>query len=87
MHSEDSGILLLTKRIFDVFYTENKLNHSYDLDHFLPWKFVAHNQLWNLIPVDPRANRSKSDHFPSKTYIDRLAATHCAALSIARDSF
>lgn len=68
-------------------YTENKLDHSYDLDHFLPWKFVAHNQLWNLIPVDPHANRSKSDHFPSDTYIDRLAETHCAALSIARDSF
>ena len=68
-------------------YTENKLDHSYDLDHFLPWKFVAHNQLWNLIPVDPDANRSKSDHFPSETYIDRLAETHCAALSIARDSF
>lgn len=68
-------------------YTENKLDHSYDLDHFLPWKFIAHNQLWNLIPVDPHANRSKSDHFPSETYIDRLAETHCAALSIARDSF
>lgn len=68
-------------------YTKNKLDHSYDLDHFLPWKFVAHNQLWNLIPVDPHANRSKSDHFPSETYIDRLAETHCAALSIARDSF
>ena len=68
-------------------YTGNKLGHGYELDHFLPWKFVAHNQLWNLIPVDPQANSSKSDRLPSKIYIDRLAETQRAALSIARDSF
>ena len=68
-------------------YTGNKLDRGYELDHFLPWKFVAHNQLWNLIPVDPQANSSKSDHLPSEIYIDRLAETQRAALSIARDSF
>ena len=68
-------------------YTDNKLDRGYELDHFLPWKFVAHNQLWNLIPVDPQANSSKSDQLPSEIYIDRLAETQLAALSIARDSF
>ena len=68
-------------------YTGNRLNQGYELDHFLPWKFVAHNQLWNLIPVDPQANSSKSDSLPSEIYIDRLAETQRAALSIARDSF
>ncbi len=68
-------------------YTGNMLDRGYELDHFLPWKFVAHNQLWNLIPVDPQANSSKSDHLPSEIYIDRLAETQRAALSIARDSF
>ncbi len=68
-------------------YTEKKLDRRYELDHFLPWKFVAHNQLWNLIPVDPSANSSKSDCLPSEIYIDRLAETQHAALSIARDSF
>ena len=68
-------------------YTGNKLDRGYELDHFLPWKFVAHNQLWNLIPVDPQANSSKIDHLPSEIYIDRLAETQRAALSIARDSF
>ncbi|MCE2436255.1 MAG: hypothetical protein J4F29_25570, partial [Candidatus Latescibacteria bacterium] len=68
-------------------YTGKKLDCGYALDHFLPWKFVVHNQLWNLIPAYPQANSSKSDRFPSEIYIDHLAATHCAALSIARDSF
>ena len=79
--------IVIDKTNIQCIYTGNKLDCGYDLDHFLPWKFVVHNQLWNLIPVDPHANRSKSDHFPSETYIDRLAETHCLALSIARDSF
>lgn len=70
---------------FRCIYTRKKLGQSYDLDHFLPWKFVAHDQLWNLVPVDSRANSSKSDHIPSKCYIDRLAETQNAALSVARD--
>lgn len=46
-------------------YTGNSLTtHNYDLDHFLPWSFVAHNQLWNLIPADKSINSSKSNHIP-----------------------
>lgn len=67
-------------------YTGKKLVHGYELDHFLPWRFVAHDQLWNLIPVDSRANSSKSDQIPSEIYIDRLAEIQSDALSIARDS-
>ena len=67
-------------------YSGKKLSRVYDLDHFLPWRFVAHDQLWNLIPVDSRANSSKSDQIPSEIYIDRLAEIQSDALSIARDS-
>ena len=35
------------------------------LDHYLPWSFVAHNQLWNLIPTIPSVNSSKSNNIPS----------------------
>ena len=68
-------------------YSGKKLGRGYALDHFLPWKFVTHDQLWNLIPADPKANSSKSDQIPSECYIDRLAETQSAALSIARDSW
>lgn len=68
-------------------YSGRKLGRGYALDHFLPWKFVAHDQLWNLIPADPKANSSKSDQIPSECYIDRLAETQSVALSIARDSW
>lgn len=37
---------------------------QYDLDHFVPWSFVSHNLLWNLIPADSSINSSKSDNLP-----------------------
>lgn len=35
------------------------------LDHFLPWSFVAHDQLWNIIPTPKNINSAKSDTLPS----------------------
>ncbi|MDQ3012795.1 MAG: hypothetical protein M3X11_19070 [Acidobacteriota bacterium] len=40
------------------------------LDHFLPWSFVAHDQLWNLIPTQSEVNSSKSDNLPASSYFD-----------------
>lgn len=37
---------------------------NYDLDHFVPWSFVSHNLLWNLIPADSSINSSKSNNLP-----------------------
>ena len=37
---------------------------NYDLDHFVPWSFVSHNLLWNLIPADSSINSSKSNNIP-----------------------
>ncbi len=37
---------------------------QYDLDHFVPWSFVSHNLLWNLIPADSSVNSSKSNNLP-----------------------
>jgi hypothetical protein len=55
----------------------------FDVDHFLPWSFVMHDQLWNLIPADPEVNRQKRRSLADKSYvpvvgraqIDALAAT------------
>lgn len=44
-----------------------------DLDHFIPWSFVAHNQLWNLIPVEKSINCSKSDRLPDLVLLPKMA--------------
>ncbi len=35
------------------------------LDHFLPWSYVVHDQLWNIIPTPKNINSAKSDRLPS----------------------
>lgn len=47
-------------------YTNAKLRvGDYDLDHFIPWSFVVHDLLWNLLPSDASVNSSKSNCIPS----------------------
>ncbi len=53
------------------------------IDHFLPWSFVAHNRLWNLIPVSRSINSSKSNNLPSlQRYFGRFVDLQFKALSI-----
>jgi hypothetical protein len=41
------------------------------IDHFIPWSFVLHDRLWNLIPTSRSINSSKSDLLPPlETYLD-----------------
>ena len=56
-------------------YTGRNLSlETSSLDHFLPWSFIAHDQLWNLVPVDRSINSSKSDCLPSlDRYFDVFA--------------
>ena len=35
------------------------------LDHFVPWSFVAHDELWNLVPTTKAINSSKSNDLPN----------------------
>jgi hypothetical protein len=35
------------------------------LDHFIPWSYVAHDEIWNIIPTVKSVNSSKSDLLPS----------------------
>ncbi len=37
---------------------------NYVLDHFVPYNFVSHDLMWNLIPSHPSTNSSKSDKLP-----------------------
>ncbi|MCY7351607.1 MAG: hypothetical protein LH606_13225 [Cytophagaceae bacterium] len=44
------------------------------LDHFLPWSFVAHDQLWNIIPTSKSVNSAKNNWLPSvELYFDAYA--------------
>lgn len=54
-----------------IFTKESTTIHGpLSIDHFLPWSFVAHDQLWNLIPTHRNINSSKNNNLPSEQLID-----------------
>ncbi len=57
-------------------YTNKELHPSdYELDHFIPWSFVSHDLLWNLIPSDGSINSSKGYKLPDLDfYLPKLAS-------------
>ncbi|RYY51995.1 MAG: hypothetical protein EOO09_22485, partial [Chitinophagaceae bacterium] len=37
---------------------------SISLDHFIPWSYLVHDQLWNIVPTTPQLNSRKGDALP-----------------------
>ena len=51
-------------------WSSKKLTHGkYDIDHVLPYSIWFNNDLWNLLPCDPKVNSKKSDKIPSPELI------------------
>lgn len=43
------------------------------IDHFVPWSYVAHDELWNLNPTTIKVNSQKSNNLPVwKVYFPKL---------------
>ena len=56
-------------------YTEIELaDGRFDLDHFVPWSYIANDELWNLTPMNGRLNSSKNNKLPDwELYYPRFA--------------
>jgi hypothetical protein len=76
-----------------VFEKENKIEciytgksltwNNFDMEHFIPWSFVLHNQMWNLLPADSSINSSKSNKLPSlNRYIKPFVEIQREAINI-----
>jgi hypothetical protein len=67
-----------------IFSGNSLLSDPYEIDHFIPWSFVAHDQLWNLIPIAAAVNSSKSNSLPDlHQYFSRFAENQHTAFKIA----
>jgi len=60
---------------------------QFSLDHYLPWSFVVHDQLWNLVPAKPIVNSAKSNNIPSNKYFDLFVKLQHHGLLIAKEIF
>jgi hypothetical protein len=59
---------------------------GFALDHYLPWSFVAHDQLWNLVPAPAVVNSAKSNRLPSEDYFRGFVNLQHQGLLIARQT-
>ncbi|MBO8415721.1 MAG: hypothetical protein IAB19_05020 [Proteobacteria bacterium] len=54
---------------------------DFEIDHFIPWSFIGHDELWNLAPIDKITNIQKSDKLPNlDIFLEPLAKLHFEAL-------
>jgi len=53
------------------------------LDHYLPWSFVTHDLLWNLIPTSRGVNSSKSDNLPADKYFHSFIRMQHLGLTVS----
>ena len=75
-------------RLDNIFERVDLDKDSISLDHYLPWSFVAHDQLWNLIPTTPSVNSSKSNNIPAENYFsDFVKLQHQGLTMCATSSF
>lgn len=68
-------IVLEKKVINNCIYSDVSISlDNYTIDHFIPWRFVTHDLLWNLVPVPKEINSTKSDAIPSlDNYLEKFS--------------
>lgn len=71
---------LLKQKGFDTF---GKL----EIDHFIPWSFIASDEIWNLTPTFKKVNINKSNNLPDiKVDLELMAHQHHVALALAEEN-
>lgn len=55
------------------------------IDHFIPWSFVLHDELWNLVPTFKNVNSAKSNKLPNlELYMEKFCDLQYKAFKVAR---
>lgn len=85
------GSLVKNTNIVDI-YTGKEFNREniekygvMSIDHFIPWSFVLHDELWNLIPTFKDINSTKSNKLPKlELYMDKFCEEQYSAFMYFR---
>ena len=57
-------IIDIRPEIRDIYGNIELVDQKISVDHFVPWQYVAHDELWNLHPTTKSINSSKSNNLP-----------------------
>ena len=72
--------------IHEIYKGIEMTSKDFSIDHFVPWSYVAHDELWNLSPTTRSINSSKSNNLPDwETYFPMLQELEYTAYITAYD--
>lgn len=68
-------VIAADNSLSDIYGGNHLTDIAISIDHFVPWQYVAHDELWNLNPTTKNINSSKSNNLPDwDTYFEPLSA-------------
>ncbi len=78
--------ILDVKQINDIYSEQLVDPKNLSIDHFIPWSYVAHDELWNLNPTTKNINSKKSNNLPDwDLYFPRLQKQEYLVYEALRD--
>ena len=85
--------IIKDRKIKEIYTGREFSQQNYDelgtlsIDHFIPWSFVMHDEIWNLVPTFKNINSSKSDKLLRyENYIDKFCNLQYEAFSFICDN-
>ena len=61
--------ILMEKQNIQCVWTEKRIK-KFDIDHIIPFSIWKNNDLWNLLPSQPKVNNQKRDKIPTSELIE-----------------
>ena len=81
------SVILADDSLRDIYEHVPLSGISISIDHFIPWQYVAHDELWNLSPTSKSINSTKGNRLPNwEKYFERLLELEYKAYQL-RDSY
>lgn len=82
-----SLIIQMDPSLKDIYGDISLVDKKISIDHFVPWQYVAHDELWNLHPTTKNINSSKSNSLPSwETYFNALGRIEYRAYKLKTEN-
>ena len=66
-------------------WSQRPLKGTFAVDHAIPFALWGNNDLWNLVPADPRVNLSKSDKLPATELLEESRPRIVASWEVLRN--
>jgi 5-methylcytosine-specific restriction endonuclease McrA len=68
-------------------WTGKHISQEFEVDHITPFSLWHNNDLWNLVPVAPSINLSKSDKLPTLSFLRKCQESIIEYWEILREAY